>query len=278
MIQTGLWQERAIEQLTALLYSDESIRALILTGSCVQGRETVDPWSDVDLVIVASEGAVQRYFASTDWLAPLGQVFATDRSSKESWLTLRVCLKDMRRMDFGITTEFALQHPDGLIRRLTRANCRVLFSRSTIVDALLDQETMPASSPLFAPEQFRILVNQFWFKGTLAVTKVARNDLLIGLHLALDMDRDCCVLAMVLRDRSVGTDHHRRGGAYNEVIQAMDASRYSYTSAGILDMIEQSSIMFEHLAREWLADYTEQRQPLIEWIAYTRQTLTEGVD
>ncbi len=277
MIQTGLWQERAIEQLKALIESDESIRALILTGSCARGQEAVDTWSDVDLVMVASEGAVPRYFASTDWLAPLGQVFATDRSSKDAWFTLRVCLKDMRRLDFGITTESALQQSDGL-RRLTRGAYRVLFSRSAIVDAVLDQEIGPASTPLFSPEQFRTLTNQFWFKATLAVTKVARHDLLIGLHLALDMVRDGCVLAMVLRDRAIGTDHHRRGGPYNDVVRTLDASRYSYTAAGVLDLIEQSSMIFEHLAREWSVDYVEQRQPLIEWIAYARQSQSERID
>jgi hypothetical protein len=75
---------------------------------------------------------------------------------------------------------------------------------------------LPPSVPKRMPsDQFEQMTNDFRFKGMLAVAKVARSDLLVALHLSLDLIRDCCVLAMQLRDWETGTDHHRTGDAAN---------------------------------------------------------------
>ncbi len=145
-----------------------------------------------------------------------------------------------------------------------------LFSRSAIVDSALERKPERPKPHAFEVDKFQPLINQFWFKGTLSVTKVMRNDLLIGLHLALDMVRDCLVLAMLLRDRAEGTNHHRTGGAYNSVVNQLYAS-HAYTSMTILDIVEQSSITFDKLAAQMSSSYKDQRQPLIEWVEYARR-------
>jgi hypothetical protein len=116
-------------------------------------------------------------------------------------------------------------------------------------------------------------VNSFWFKGMLAVTKVVRNDLLIALHLALEMVQDCCVLGMLLRDRLEGTAHHRHGGVGNETVSQLAPTRQPYTASGILDSLEQSSLAFDRLAAQWSDDYQEQRHPLLAGINTARQAL-----
>jgi hypothetical protein len=47
------------------------------------------------------------------------------------------------------------------------------------------------------------MVQGFRFKSVLAVTKVVRNNLLITLHLAQDLVRDCCVLGSRIRKLSL---------------------------------------------------------------------------
>jgi hypothetical protein len=47
--------------------------------------------------------------------------------------------------------------------------------------------------------------------AALAAAKLGRGDLLIGLHLTLDLMRSCLVQAMLLRDRDLGTRIHRFG-------------------------------------------------------------------
>jgi hypothetical protein len=123
------------------------------------------------------------------------------------------------------------------------------------------------------PEEFQVMVNGFWFKGMLALTKVMRDDRLIALHLALEMVQDCCVLGMLLRDRAEGTDHHRHGGAGNEVAKALEATRHPHTAAGLLDALEQAAVAFDHLAARWSGEYREQRVPLLSWIRHVRLNL-----
>ena len=117
--------------------------------------------------------------------------------------------------------------------------------------------------------------NDFWFKGTLAVYKVVRNDLLIALHLALDLIRDCLVLRMMLRDRAEGTRHHRVGGTGNEMVAQLSKHSQDYSPGGILTMIEETSRTYDELAAEWSPTYQAKRAPLITWIQQARADLSK---
>jgi hypothetical protein len=150
---------------------------------------------------------------------------------------------------------------------------RILFSRSPVADRILAQSFAPPELKLIDQAQFRQMVNDFWFKGMLAVYKVVRNDRLIALHLALEMTQDYLVLGMILRDREYGTSHHREGGAGNQLVEQLDTQRKPCTPSGILDQIAQISVDFDELAKEWSPDYRPQRQPLIAWIEYAREYL-----
>lgn len=274
MIKTGLWHDAAINELIALLRSDEFVRALILTGSCVQPQGK-DTWSDIDVVVVVDNAALDRFYPSTDWLASPSELFAIDQSSHPNWLTTRVCFTDMRRIDFSFIKESTLQQVAEWDYNPFWAGPRILFSRSPIKAALEHTPERP-KPPVFTTDQFQTMANHFWFKGMLSVNKVMRNDLLIGLHLALDMVRDCLVLGMLLRDRAEGTNHHRFGGMFNHVVDQLNVFQHRYTPTGILGIVEQSSIAFDELAAQWSDSYQEHRQPLIDWIAYARDTLAQS--
>ena len=120
--------------------------------------------------------------------------------------------------------------------------------------------------------------HRFWFKSMVAGYKVVRHDLLIALHLALDLVRDCCVLGMLLRDRAEHTDHHREGGVGNQIVDLLKTTQQPYTASGILDMIEQSSILFDQLASEWSEAYQAHRYPLLNWLHHIRETVVSGPD
>src|SRR5207302_5166411 len=154
----------------------------------------------------------------------------------------RACFADFRRIDFVITTESALEWVEEWPRVSFWKGVRLVFSRSSRVDAVLAR-TFPRPPPgLMTEDAFQTMVNSFWFKGMLALTKVMRDDRLIALHLALEMVQDCCVLGMLLRDRAEGTDHHRHGGSGNEVAALLEATRHPHTVAGLLDTLERAAI------------------------------------
>jgi len=276
-VQTGLWQLAALDDLVAHLSSDEAALAIVAFGSCAR-PEQLDAWSDVDLALVVADAAWDRFYPTRGWLASLGTPLGVEAHPVEGAApalraTVRVCFDDMRRVDFVLVSEsFARRVPGWSARQFAEGH-RVLFSRSPAVDEALSQLRTPPDPPVASDEQFRAMVDQFWLKAALAVTKVMRDDLLVGLHLALDLTRDCCVLGMMLRDRQTGTTRHRVGGPYNDVLTRLDGTSQPYSALGILESIEQSGVAFDALAREWSDDYRERREPLVTWIGYARGML-----
>jgi hypothetical protein len=268
MLEETSWQSTLIRNLLALLKPDEDVRAVILSGSCARSEQ--DVWSDVDVLIVVDEHAVNRFFPATVWLKPLGEVYTYDQNSSGLTYTTRACFKDFRRLDVVFTTEAALEQIDSWGSFSFWEGTRTLFSRSPVVDEVFSRTFKRLAPPLISPEQFQEMANHFWFKAVLAVTKVVRGDLLIALHLSLDLARDCCVLGMLLRDRAEGTNYHRRGGIGNDFVEQLRVTENSYDATGILDSIEQSGIAFDGLASQWSGDYEDNRQPLLAAINRAR--------
>ncbi len=269
MIQKGLWQEATLHELIALLEPDEVVRALLLKGSYANSHIQLDTWSDIDVSIVVADSKLSAFFPTTAWLASLGELYTFNQSTNKRGGTTRVCFTDFRRIDCSI-----IQESDFPAQAMNSEAVRVLFSRSSLVDDTLTRAILTPSPALeVAAERFAQMANDFWFKGMLATSKVMRNDLLIALHLALDLIRDTCVLEMMLRDREQGTSHHRTGGRGNTFVAHLGTRHSSYTPMGILDTLKQSSIIFDQLACQWSQDYHEHRHPLLAWIEYAQEML-----
>ncbi len=272
---TDMWQEDTLRQLTELLRPREDVKALFLFGSSAESRQRFqDVWSDIDAVIVISDGAMDRYYPATDWLRPLGEIYAFDQSANGvHYSVTRICYTDFRRIDLIVTTESSFSRIDEWPSIPFWQGAQVLFSRSAAVDGVLAKTFERPELRLITPEQLESMANSFRFKGMLSVNKVMRGDLLIALHLALEMVQDCCVLAMLLRDRAEGTSHHRTGGVGNLAVAELDAVRQPYTAAGILATLESCAVMFDRLASQWSDRYRESRHPLIAWIEHARRHL-----
>jgi len=267
---TDLWQQATIKHLTELLEADEAVRGLVLIGSYAQPNVQPDAWSDIDLILVVDAGEMERFYPTTDWLKPVGEIYALSQTGDEHCNTTRVCLTDCRRIDFVIAPEPELGRIDRWELNPFCHGARCLFSRSAALDAVLERAFISPTPEPISAEQLERISNDFWFKGMLAVGKVARNDLLVALHLSLDMIRDCCVLGMMLRDRDAGTKHHRDGGAGHAVVAELEEARQPYTARGILHSIERSSIAFDRLATQLSDGYQEGRHTLLEWLAHVR--------
>lgn len=240
-----------------------AVQALILTGSNV--TPAVDRWSDVDLVCVVDDDAVQGYFPATGWLAPLGDVVGVEQSALATRSITRVCFADFRRVDFIFIPRSAFLLPGTWHYR--PADITVLFSRDMAVSAVLETGLSAVSpAPEFNLQQLEQFTQQFCFKAALAITKVMRKDLLIGMHLALDLSRDCLVLAMIFRDVETGTRIHRQGGLYNEIVNGFPVKDLSGSPKAILDLISRSAYAYDALALRKFPDYRPRAAVVQRWI------------
>ncbi|GHO95118.1 hypothetical protein KSF_051660 [Reticulibacter mediterranei] len=270
MIQKGQWQETAVRDLVTLLEPQEAVRALILKGSYANPAIQPDIWSDIDITLVVSDEKLSTFFPTLSWLEPLGDLYTFDQSTHAHGGTTRACFTDFRRIDCTFVEEAHF-----LDQPIHSTATRLLFSRSPVVDDNLAHITVgPPAAPQITSADFKHMSNQFWFKGMLITSKVMRNDLLIATHLALELIQDLCILAMMLRDRTYGTSHHRQGGMGNDFIAQLNQTRHLYTALGILETVKDCSIQFDSLAQQWVPGYQERRYPLLAWIAHAQEMLS----
>lgn len=256
------WHARAVEQLSQLFDKEPDARAFVLSGSLAAAEVQEDVWSDVDAKIILANHASDRYYVSTAWLSPFGRLVGAERHENHLTRTLRVCLEGCQRFDLTFIREAALQNPSLWDRNPFHPSYVVVWSR------LPDLETRIASLPLPAEyqdapdEEIEKMVDEFWFKAAVAIAKVVRNDLLIGLHLALDLTRDSLVLQMTRRDREKRTTIHRLGGWGNELVARFAWNSQAGSGEEILNLIRLSCEVFDKLASELLPSYN-QRGPLL---------------
>lgn len=269
----SLWHEDTIRQVSELLAQDSSVLGLLLIGSCSRSDIRPDAWSDVDMVVVVDDCALRRFHPSTDWLAPLGELYAQCLNRTDDYYVVRACFADCRRADFVIVTESSLERIGTWRTDPLRFGGRLLFSRSSALGRALARSLPAPPVRLLSHEQFREMCNDFWFKGMLAVTKAGREELLVALHLSLDMVRDCLVLGMAIRDRETGSNRHRDGRQGNHFIPRLEQTRQPYTALGILDSIEESALAFDALAHEWSSHYRPNRKPLLRLTEQARDEL-----
>jgi predicted nucleotidyltransferase len=265
---TTAWQEATVRELGDVLVHDPEVEALAVVGS--GARSGLDAWSDLDVLIVVRPEAFARFFPGLGWLERLGRLYAYEQHREETRGVSRVCFEDLRRLDAIVTTGEALSR-SGNWAGLLAGGARVIFARGPEIERVLGG-AYAAPRPAVSDEAFAALVNGFWFKAVVAVQKVVRGDLLVALHLSLELVQECCVLAMMLRDREAGTTKHR-DGVGDDLVTELEEIVRPFRAAGILDSIEQSAVAFDGLAGRWAEGYREKRGPLLAWVAAARRAL-----
>jgi len=271
-ISKDLWQEATLQTIVSFLNSDEDVQALFVIGSLADNSHSVDAWSDIDLVLVVADLAFSRFYPTLTWLTFSGEIYAYEQQADDFSSVNRICLTDLRRLDFVFIKLSNFNPPEKWVRPAFWKNPRLLFSRSELVtQALASSAILPFVPAAFTNDQFDTLANNFWFKAIVATNKVKRNDLLIAMHLSLELIQDCFVLGMVLRDQATGTTHHREGGLFNQLVAELEVTHQGYSAEGILNSLEQIAIAFDKLGLQWSETYQARRFPLLNWIEFTRQ-------
>lgn len=267
-------QSQAADLLSQVLANDARVRGLVLTGSLAHPDVVLDQWSDVDLVVVVADGGTAEFHPATQWLGRRGPVYAADVSQHGYVGVTRAFFADGLRVDVVVAPESACAEGDTWPLAAVHYGARCLFSRSAALDALLAAAAAPSPAP---PVDTEDLGRGFRFKAMLAASKVARGDLLVALHLTLDLVRDCTVLAMLRRDRELGTDHHRQGNPHDPLLAALPSPPVSYEAGTILDCIVASAQAFGNLSLQPRCDGSDDG-PLLDFVARVRQSVAERPD
>ncbi len=264
-----MWQQEALDTLRAQLHPDPDVLALAVFGSFAE-PDHLDAWSDLDILLVVRTGALPRFFPVVDWLEAVGSIYAMEQHVTATNAKTRLCTGDGGCVDTIIVEQSMVVGGDTGAQLLAGKHLRVVFARHADIAAVLSGPYQP--KPLVLPDnaQFQTMADRFWFRGMKAVAIIARGDLLIGLHLVLEMEQDCCVLGMMLRDRREGTTHHR-ASADSDIAARLEAPSARHDASGLLDRIEACAALFDALSAEWQPGCPPKREPLRRVIQQARQ-------
>lgn len=261
------WQEQTVRDLRDLVEGDENVLALVLFGSAAARNGAPDRWSDVDALLVVQDDALPQYFPDRAWLAPLGRIDEIEQAANEFRAISRICFDDLRRVDLLIATESAIDQIGAWPSNPLRNECRLVFSRSPIVDAVVNgSAATQLNAPTTAAADVEPIADRFWFRARITLHKCVRGDLLVALHLTLEALRDCCVLGMMLKDRDGAS-------AGDDALGRLPPVHHPYTQRSLLDTLEQCALVFDALASDYAAAYSPRYAALVALIAQARAEL-----
>lgn len=156
----------------------------LLVGSQARDDHPADPWSDVDLVLVADDPA--PYLADGSWLSELGRPVATFvEPTLAGQSERRVLFDDGLDVDLPVLSTAAaesfLQEQEGPIGTVLRRGVRVLFDRD---GGLTERVGRIAATPLTdaRPDQAQLdhVVNDFWYHVLWTARKARRGELWVA--------------------------------------------------------------------------------------------------
>lgn len=237
------WQLQMLPDLVEMASGDSRIQDLRPHGSVSGDQPRIDRWSDLDLVITTREPVTVAEDFAHRIGARFSPVFAASRSGSSVRYTLRLVLSDLRRFDITAVDPVDRTAP------------------------LVPIHVVGDDPPCAMVE----LVNDFRFDAVLAAVKAAREDVLIGAHLTLQLARHVLVAAMLLRDRDTGTDHHRFGGSrWDAWATRLTSAPAPYNRNGITAAVRYYIDALEEVLTDWDAELRSDSQPLL--------TLLDAVD
>ncbi len=276
MNEKQTWQYVLLQQLSDSLRLDRNVKALVLVGSLADQAMEIDYWGDIDIMVVVADDAISRLFSSTDWLRVLGRILGIEHHKETQFKTLRLCLDGFRRIDMVLIPESHLTVARDLRESMIHEPYSIIWSK---IPSLPEKLSVKVSKDRFKPVaewEITTIADEFWFKASVAIAKVMRNDLLVGLHLALDLTRDCLVLQMTRRDREEKTNIHRIGGMGNEIVNRLCIEQCKYQQSEILDIVLKSCEVFDDLASDLLDNYEPGIPLVLPTIIRAKEELTSS--
>ena len=183
MEQTPQSLQELCERFVTWAESHPDIRSAMVVGSQARTDRPADEWSDLDLVIVATDP--DRYLDTADWLEQLGTPWVTFvEGTIARTRERRALFAGALDVDFNFFTpeQFQQVFRDGaLAPTVLHRGARVLLDKEEIIPSLPPPS---AEAPAVGPPneaKFLEIINEFWYRAVWTAKKLRRGELYIAI-------------------------------------------------------------------------------------------------
>ncbi len=178
MNQPPLTYEQLTERFVAWAEDRADIRAAIVVGSRARVDHPVDEWSDLDMLIFATNP--EYYLLRTDWLENIGNIWITIIGRTEGGDPERLVL-----FEGGFQVDFVILSNDILPRLVhaesvpdvIRRGTRVLLDKDGLVAQMIPSSLEPPSLHPPTQDEFIQVINSFWFIAVCTAKQLRRGEL-----------------------------------------------------------------------------------------------------
>lgn len=260
------WQTTALKSIESQLEANPGVLALYVFGSVVNNSDSLDLWSDLDLMIVLKDDSISQFYPKLDWLSSFGEIFGYEQSIYNNSYTTKVIFENSIKIDFVFVTESKFNR-----EIVNNKALRLIFSKTKITEIITNLDDSPPT--ITVPNDLSQQTNSFWYIAYTALSKTSRNDLLIGLHLTLELYKKYLELLMLKRDMKLNTNIHRIGGQFNEKIHDLKFISKIKSKQEIVEMINIVCREFDHLATELDSNYISKLSTANTLISIAKQRI-----
>lgn len=171
-----------LERLVAWASDRQDIRAAVVIGSYARADRPADEWSDLDIVLIASDP--ERYLSTAEWLRQFGDPWLTfvEPTPVGNLRERRVLYAGALDVDFTVMTPGLLPQmvQDSAAAEILRRGMRVLLDKDGEVEAAR-RAVPPRESALPDPptlSTFTDTVHDFWYHAVWTAKKLRRGELM----------------------------------------------------------------------------------------------------
>jgi hypothetical protein len=236
----------------------------------------MDRFSDLDTVVVIADAAVGRYYDSTGWLAPAGELFCVGRYEYPYEKLLELCFSGIRCVDVAIIPEssFLTPPPEWDMSPFSQKTITI-FSRYPDTDVLVEKIGSLPEEKRGDPGTGGEYSEYFWSRAVLAVKKTMRNNLLAAANYTYSLAHQCLHLQIVKRNEHEGTGYHRIHGWGNGILDEIGRLECTNSPGAMLDTVERLCRAYDVLAAERFPGYRKRAGEFSVYIAEARAQATK---
>ena len=173
-------RDAILQNIFSWAQANGAIQALVLTGSLARGDGLADPLSDIDIELIADDPNL--LMSDSGWVSQIGKlvtVLPLNPSTEQRWATRLAIYSGGTKVDYTLAAPARIRE---MVRQqkldpLYERGYRILLDKAALTIELPSPSGRVATVTLPTNEEFRAVVEEFWFEAAHVPKYLVRGEL-----------------------------------------------------------------------------------------------------